>query len=148
MGDTPEPYRPAPLLARVHLAIGLMGLVMFLATGQYMDISLDHLRGMADAPRALYRSGHIYILLTSLMHLLLGAYVAPRRGAWGRRTQYLASAALTVALGLFIYGFWVETPLAQIERPMTRLAIELALAGTLLHCVVAAVSPAHDGGAR
>ncbi|CAN5868412.1 hypothetical protein BH23GEM9_BH23GEM9_29590 [soil metagenome] len=107
---------------------------MFLGTGQYMDISLAHLRGMEDAPRALYRSGHIYILMCSLMHLLLGAYATPRNSRLGRGVQYLGSAALTAALGMFVYGFWMETPLAQIDRPLTRVAIELALAGTLLHC--------------
>jgi hypothetical protein len=83
MTDLRATYRPPPLLSRAHLTIGLAGLLIFLGTGQYMDISLGHLRGMADAPRALYRSGHIYILLCSLMHLLLGAYAAPepaRRG--------------------------------------------------------------------
>lgn len=147
MTDRHEPWRPAPLLARMHLVIGLAGVVMFLATGQYMDTSLDHLRGMADAPRALYRSGHIYILLTALMHLLLGSYAAPRRGALGRGAQYLASAALSISLGLFVYGFWIETPLGLVERPVTRAAIELALAGTLLHCVAAAVFPAQGDDA-
>lgn len=142
MKDGREPYSPAPLLGRAHLAIGIAGVLIFLATGRYMDTSLAHLRGMADAPRALYRSGHIYILLISLMHLLLGSYTAPRSGALGRGAQYLASFALTAALALFVYGFWVETPLGQVERPMTRIAIELALAGTLLHCLTAAVFPA------
>jgi hypothetical protein len=61
----------------------------------------------------------------------------------------VASIALTTALGLFVYGFWVETPLAQVERPMTRAAIELALAGTLLHCVAEVVFPAmHSSAVR
>jgi hypothetical protein len=137
----PVSHRPPPVMSRMHLAIGLTGLLIFLGTGQYMDINLAHLRGMADGPRALYRSGHIYILLCSLMHFLLGAYVTPRDSTLGRAAQYLASTALTTALALFVYGFWVETPLAQIERPMTRAAIELALVGTLLHSVAAVVFP-------
>lgn len=79
----------------------------------------------------------VYILMCSLMHLLLGAYAAPRKGRLGRGVQYVASAALTAALGMFVYGFWIETPLAQIDRPLTRVAIDLALAGTLLHCIAA-----------
>jgi hypothetical protein len=143
MRDTrPLPYRPLPVMARVHHALGLAGLLMFLGTGLYMDVSLDHLQGMADAPRVLYRSGHIYILLCSLMHLLLGAYVTPRESAPGRGAQYVSTAALAAALALFVYGFWIETPQAQIERPMTRAALELSLAGTLLHCLAALLFPA------
>lgn len=138
----PLAHTPLPLIGRIHLALGFAGLLVFLGTGQYMDISLAHLRGMADAPRALYRSGHIYILLCSLMHLLLGAYAVPREHGVGRGAQYLASAALTASLALFVYGFWVETPLAQVERPMTRAAIELALGGALLHSIAAVVFPA------
>jgi hypothetical protein len=125
------------LLQRAHLAIGLLGVVVFVGTGLYMDRSLAHLEGMPDAPRVLYRSGHIYILLSALVHLILGAYVTPRESAAGRALQLLASLLLLAATTLFIYGFIVETPLGLVERPMTRVAIELSLGGVLLHTMVA-----------
>jgi hypothetical protein len=136
-----EPLRATvlPLLGRLHLVAGLIGVAAFLVSGLYMDRSLAHLAGMEDAPRALYRSGHIYLLFASLLHLGIGAYLVPRQSLAGRMTQYVASLALLAALVLFAYGFAVETPLGLVERPMTRVGIELAFAGTLLHAVASAL---------
>lgn len=127
------------MLSRVHLMLGVIGLTAFLASGLYMDRSLHHLAGMADAPRALYRSGHIYMLFSALLHLSLGTYVTPRAPGMGRILQYLGSLLLVAALVLFISGFIGETPLGAIDRPMTRTGIELSFAGTLFHALSAAM---------
>jgi hypothetical protein len=122
-----------PLLRTVHLLVGVAGLGAFLATGLFMDRRLDHLVGMADGPRALYRSGHIYILFSALLHVLIGVYFIRSRSLPGRLVQTAGSALLFVSLGLFLYGFFVETPIGAIERPMIRNAIVWSLAGVLLH---------------
>src|ERR1043165_8916326 len=44
-------------MKRFHLIFGLVMLVVFLLTGQYMDRVHEHLRNMADGPRMLYRRG-------------------------------------------------------------------------------------------
>jgi hypothetical protein len=120
-------------MKRLHLAVGMLGLGAFGFTGLFMDQRLDHLEGMPDGPRALYRSGHIYILFSALLNVVLGAYgvASPQHGV--RLLQYLGSALLVTAPVLFVYGFFVETPLGRIERPLTREAIYLSLAGVLVH---------------
>jgi hypothetical protein len=118
---------------RLHIVFGLAGLAAFLFTGQYMDRWLNHLDGMPDGPRALYRSGHIYILFSASLNLLLGVYVVTSSGRTGRFLQYVGSALLIGGLGLFVYGFFAETPLALVERPMTREAIVWSLGGVLFH---------------
>ena len=129
---------------RLHLLFGVLGLAVFLFTGQFMDRRLDHLVGMPDGPRALYRSGHIYILFSALLNLLLGVYVAWSGQRVARMFQYLGSTILLVALVLFVYGFFVETPLATIERPMTREAIVWSLVGVILHAAAGLRSGARD----
>lgn len=119
----------------LHLVVGVFVLLAFLGTGQFMDRRLDHLVGMPDAPRALYRSSHIYILFSGLLNLVLGTYVTPSGSPVGRLVQYLGSALLLAPAGLFLYGFFVETPLALIERPMIRRGIYWSLYGALLHGV-------------
>src|SRR5262249_3453847 len=83
----------------VHLAVGLVGLVGFLATGQYMDLAHDHLRGMDDARRLLFRSTHIYLLFGSLLNLALGLYAAPSAG-WRRWVRGVGSLLVLAAPGL------------------------------------------------
>ncbi|HVK08649.1 MAG TPA: hypothetical protein VM597_07715, partial [Gemmataceae bacterium] len=68
-------------MRRLHLALGLLGVVGFLSTGQYMDRIHDHLRGMDDARRLLFRSTHLYLLFGSLLNLALGLSLAPA-GGW------------------------------------------------------------------
>jgi hypothetical protein len=112
--------------------VGVVGLAAFIATGQFMDRRLDHLVGMADGPRALYRSGHIYILFAALLNLLLGAYLVPSTTRGARLAQYVSSALIMTSLILFVYGFAIETPLGLVERPMVRKGIYLCLAGVLV----------------
>ncbi|HUG27893.1 MAG TPA: hypothetical protein VMK53_06310 [Gemmatimonadales bacterium] len=124
-----------PALAWVHLIVGVAGLLAFLATGLYMDRSLAHLAGMPDAPRVLYRSGHIYLLFSALLNLLLGSYVRLCRGMWGRGFQYAGSLLLLGSVIMFLYGFAIETPPGLVERPVTREAIYLCLVGVIVHAI-------------
>lgn len=131
---------PKSVLSRVHMVIGIIVLVAFLLTGQYMDRRLGHLTGMPDGPRSLYRSGHIYILYASLLNVLLGVYLIPAVARIARVLQYLGSLLLLATPVLFLYGFFVETPKALVERPMIREGIVWSLGGVLLHLIAGLAS--------
>ena len=122
-----------PALRVAHLFVGIGAFYAFGRSGQFMDQQLDHLVGMPDGPRALYRSGHIYLLFTALIHLLLGIYLVPSASFLGRSAQFAGSAFLFSALWLFITGFYVETPLGLVERPSVRAAIKFSLNGVFFH---------------
>lgn len=124
-----------PVLAWIHLIAGGAGLLAFLATGLYMDRSLAHLAGMPDAPRALYRSSHIYLLFSALVNMVLGSYLVLRRGRWWQGLQYVGSLFLLGSVVMFLYGFVVEAPLGQVERPVTREAIYFCLVGAVAHAI-------------
>jgi hypothetical protein len=121
------------VLRRVHLVLGIAGVVAFLATGQYMDHRWSHLRGMADAPRLLFRSAHIYLLLSSLLNLLLGIYWTP--AGTGVRLGLQAIGSVLVAAGpfLFILAFFREPWLHDLARPFATWGIYASFAGVLLH---------------
>jgi hypothetical protein len=121
------------VMKRLHLIFGLVVLVAFVLTGQYMDIYHRHLEGMADGPRMLYRSRHIFILLASLLNLGLGAYVAPRLERRRRALQWLGSVLITAATVLFVAGFFYEPGLEGLETPLSQRGAYAILAGTLLH---------------
>jgi hypothetical protein len=118
----------------LHLIVGLGGVVGFLLTGQYMDKGYEHLRGMDDARRLLFRSCHIYLLFGSLLNLALGLYLAPASG-WRRWVAGAGSALVLAAPFLAAVGFFTEPWLSDLERPYSRPAIYGCLAGMLLHLI-------------
>src|SRR6185369_7547627 len=101
-------------MKRFHLIFGLVLLVVFLLTGQYMDRFHDHLRNMPDGPRMLYRTRHIFILFSGLLHLGLGAYFRYRSDAGRRLLQALGSVLVTIASVLFIIAFFYEPHLTHL----------------------------------
>ncbi len=119
-------------MRRLHLAIGLIGVVGFLLTGQYMDRVHDHLRGMSDAQRLLFRSTHIYLLFGSLLNLAMGLYSQPICGwrAWPRATGSMLVIASPILATL---GFFTEPWLSDLNRPWSRPAAYSALAGMAIH---------------
>lgn len=118
----------------LHLTVGIVGVVGFLLTGQYMEHAHDHLRGMDDARRLLFRSTHIYLLFSSLVNLALGLHLRPVRGwRWWLRTP---GSLLVLSTPFFATaGFFTEPWLTNLERPCTKLTTYLCFAGMLLHSV-------------
>ena len=120
-------------MKRFHVIFGLIAVVIFLLTGQYMDHYLGHLEGMPDGPRMLYRTRHIFILLAGLLNLGIGAYFTWRTSHAGRVTQVIGSALIVLATVLFLVGFIYEPKLAGLDTPYSHWGMYLILAGTLLH---------------
>jgi hypothetical protein len=108
---------------RLHYWTGLAGIIVFLLTGQYMDIYHEHLRGVADGPRMLYRATHIYIMLASIINLVLGVYLSEPQGRMGRVLQRLVSIVVLLAPLLLLAGFFTEPNLADLQRPYSRPAL-------------------------
>ncbi len=119
----------------LHLVIGALGFAAFVLTGQYMHWVHGHLHGMADGPRLLYRTSHIYLLWSSLLNVLLGCYLNPFRNRSLRLVQSIAGLAILVGPFLLATSFFVESNNPSLARPITRLAIYLALAGGVLHAL-------------
>jgi hypothetical protein len=122
-------------MKRFHLIFGLVLLVVFLLTGQYMDRFHEHLRYMPDGPRMLYRTRHIFILLSGLLHLGIGSYFSYRAEKWRRVLQILGSLLLTIAPVLFTIGFFYEPNLQGLYAPLSKRGIIMIAVGALLHVV-------------
>lgn len=125
------------LLRIAHLVVGIVGLILFLLSGQYMDLVHDHLRGMPDGPRLLFRSTHIFLLWSSLLNLLLGCYLTSTAPAFLRYVRVIGSYALLVGPPLLAASFLVESQTETLVRPIARVAIYLALAGAIAHAIAA-----------
>jgi hypothetical protein len=118
-------------MRQLHLATGLLALLAFLASGQYLDLAHDHLRGLDDATRMLFRSTHIYLLFAALLNLALGLYLAPP-GGWRLWVQRAGSLLVLAAPWLLAAAFLTEPWLTGLERPYSRPARYGSLAGMLL----------------
>lgn len=135
MDDSIEDPPNRPFLGRAHLTLGVAALILFVGTGAWMHFRYDHLRGMTDATRLLFRSTHIYLLFAALLNLVTGLEyrVAPR--GWATAAQRIGSALLLVTPLLFLAGFLSEPWLGDLQRPWSRPGIYASLAGVLLHLV-------------
>jgi hypothetical protein len=118
-----------------HIIFGIAMVITFLLTGQYMDRYLNHLVGTPDFERMLYRSRHIYILLSGLLHVGIGAYFTYRIGRVRITLQLLGSLLIAIASVLFVVAFIYEPPSVSFYTPYSRRAIYLTLTGTLLHLI-------------
>jgi hypothetical protein len=120
-------------MKRFHLIFGLTVLVVFLLTGQYMDRFHHHLMYMADGPRMLYRTRHIFILMAGLVHVGLGSYFKYQLTRSRRALQIIGSILITIAPVIFTIAFFYEPHLEALHTPLS-LAGTIAIAvGTLLH---------------
>jgi len=122
-------------MGKFHFYFGLTIFMVFLLTGQYMSQYYNHLADMELMQRALFRAGHLYILLFGLINLSLGAYYQSAKNKTYQYIQLAGSTIIIFATGLCIYSFFTELPATQIERPLSRLSLYLILAGSLIHAL-------------
>jgi hypothetical protein len=122
-------------MRKVHLAFGAVVILTFLLTGQYMDRVHNHLEGMPDGPRMLYRTRHIFILLSGLLNLGVGTYLRARLDLWRRVCQWFGSTMIMVASALFVAGFFYEPTLSDLETPLSHWGTYVIVAGVLLHII-------------
>ena len=110
-------------------------MLAFLLTGQYMDKYYNHLVGMPDGPRLLYRTRHIFILLAGLLNLGIGAYFTSRIQTWRRTMQLLGSLLIFVASFLFLIAFFYEPGLSDLHTPLSHWGTYTIATGALLHVI-------------
>ena len=120
-------------MRRFHLIFGIILFIVFLLTGQYMDKYHNHLHGMQDGIRMLYRTRHIFILLAGLLNLGIGSYFRYRTLSWGRLLQFVGSGLIVIASILFIVAFFYEPTLEKLKTPLSHWGMYTILAGTMLH---------------
>lgn len=119
-------------------------MIGFLLTGQYMDKFHNHLVDLPDAPRLLYRTRHIFILLAGLLNLGIGAYFTYRVPPWRRTVQLLGSVFIFAASFLFLIAFFYEPHLSDLHTPLSHWGTYTISAGALLH-VISGVPQKREG---
>ncbi len=123
-------------MRRLHLWIAISGFLVFCATGAVMRMSFDEETPLAI--RAFARSRHIYILLSTLVHGALAAYVRPSRRA---KTQTTGSALTLVATTGLVVAFFVEQDEPMLRSWVSQLSLFALVGGVVLHVRAGASTP-------
>ena len=118
-------------MKRFNLVIGLVVVIVFLLTGHYMEYVHNLL--LPDGTRMLYRSRHIYILLSGLLNLVIGTYLVPQPPGRRRTLQVFGSILIILAPGLLLAGFFSEPRKGPNETRVAAFGIFAVALGTLLH---------------
>ena len=120
-------------MRKVHLTLGIFVLIVFLLTGQYMDKYYNHMVGVPDGIRLLCRTRHIFILLSGLTNLGIGAYFSYRDQFWRRASQLVGSGLTFLSSFLFIVAFFYEPGLGDLHTPLSHWGTYCIAAGVVLH---------------
>jgi heme A synthase len=126
-------------MRQLHTIVGLLVIVIFLLTGQYLEYYYPDMdeSGIGEGTRMMLRSRHIYVLLVGLLNVSLGAYFVLREAGWRRYLQLTGSALLLVAAVLSVVAFFYEPLLDGLQRTLTLPSVVCAFAGTLIHMLSA-----------
>lgn len=119
-----------------HFAIGSIFLVLFLLTGAYMLFNFPELYGAREEVRMMFRSTHIYILMSALMNFMAGNYIVSLNKRNFSKIRALASALILISPILFLCAFFYEPPDYLIDRPISFWGVVSLLVGVLIHTIL------------
>jgi hypothetical protein len=122
-------------MSYLHLIFGIVMFVVFLITGKFMRVDFPDKDAIPQEFRLLMRSRHIYILLSSLIHIVLGVYLRIQTEVWRKALQIFASVLLITGSVLFVWAFVHETYTARHFSNLSRYALYVTLLGTILHLI-------------
>lgn len=100
-----------------------------------MDRFHNHLQGMENFPRMLFRSRHIYILFAALVNIAIGTYFNYWYARWRKALQIAGSVLITASSVLLVVAFFHETSRMIFDTPFSRLGLYSMLGGVLLHFI-------------
>ncbi len=83
---------------------------------------------LADSVRVLYRSAHIYLLMSGLLNFAFGT-------AGDRKETIVSITGSIFFMGspvLIFIGFCLESPRTVIDRPITAMGVYLVFVGSLI----------------
>lgn len=84
-------------MGRIHLIVGLLGVIAFLLTGQVMGHHHPRMEQLSAEVRMMYVSRHIYLLGASLVNATFGLYLWMQPKSWRRVLQQIGSLPILLS---------------------------------------------------
>ena len=116
-------------MASVLKWVGILALIAFALTGQYMAFVIPYCTGVLDQGRMMLRASHIYILLAGVCSVSIAVYYRPFETARARLLQIVGSSMLALAPPILLTAFVLEAAAHAPLRPMTEVGCWLMLLG-------------------
>ncbi len=95
-------------MRRLHLTFGLLGVLVFVLTGQVMRHHTPAMHELAPDVHMMFVSRHIYLLCSALVNLALGLYLWELPPGWRRVFQQIGSLLLLISPILLAVAFFQE----------------------------------------
>jgi len=122
-------------MSYLHLIFGVAVFIVFLITGKFMRVDFPDKEIIPPDLRLLMRSRHIYILLSGLIHILLGLYLQIHAQVWRKALQIFGSVLLFAGSVLLVWAFVHETYTTREFSDISRFGLYTTLWGTGLHLI-------------
>lgn len=123
-------------MRRAHLIVGVLGVIVFVITGQVMARHVPDIHTLSAEVRLMYVSRHIYLLGAALVNLVLGLYLEVQPPGWRRVLHYLGSLLILVSPVSLLLAFTAEPALGMAGRSWRSFSGLIALfAGVMTHLV-------------
>jgi hypothetical protein len=122
-------------MKRLHLVVGVLTLIAFILTGQYLRRVYPDMSAVGDGIRMMLRSRHLYIMLAGAVNTALGLYLTVHAPGWRLGAQRLGSALLLVAPVLLIVAFFTEPPRGLFETRFSHFGLYAVFGGIVLHLI-------------
>ena len=122
-------------MKRLHLVVGVLTLIVFILTGQYLSRAYPHMADMDSGLRMLLRSRHLYIMLGGADWYAHGLGQTRQTGGWRAVEQQSGSVLLLAGPALFILGFFIQAPRGDLNAPLAPFGLYAVFGGIMLHLV-------------
>lgn len=116
----------------VHIAMGLGGVLIFLASGVYMKMHFPDMYAANESIRYQFRANHIYILMSALVNLVAGLSIRPVYAGWRIAVSWVSTALLLFTPLLMVAAFFIEPAHGIAARPLTFYGVLALVVGVVL----------------
>ncbi|HKV60855.1 MAG TPA: hypothetical protein VJO16_03015 [Candidatus Acidoferrum sp.] len=95
-------------MRRIHLIVGVLGIVAFVLTGQVMARHVPDIHTLSTEVQMMYVSRHIYLLGAALVNVVLGLYLQVQPFGWRRILQQISSLLILLSPVSLLLAFMAE----------------------------------------
>ena len=122
-------------LKQLHLVFGIVYLVVFWLSGAFLKFIIWDVVADDDLLRVLYRSSHVYILMSALINIAISVYLSSSTTPKEQVLQGLGSMLILISPLLLSYAFFLVPKLSVDVNGVIFIAVVSLTIGVILHLV-------------